>query len=59
MFWAFKQSFVVDILALFLLGDCLGYFLNNWAIFFKSSGHPVVNIHELIFELNVSLFKVN
>jgi hypothetical protein len=34
MLWGFKLSFVVDIFA-FNLGDCLGYFLKNWANFFK------------------------
>jgi hypothetical protein len=23
-----------------LFGNCFGYFLKNWAIFSKSSGHP-------------------
>jgi hypothetical protein len=45
MFWAFKLSFVVDILAFSWLGDCLGYFLKNWA-FFKSSGHPVQHLEQ-------------
>jgi hypothetical protein len=35
MFWVFKLSFVVDILALFGLGDFLGYSLKNSAIFFR------------------------
>jgi hypothetical protein len=26
---------------IFWLGDCLGFFLKKWVIFFKSSGHPV------------------
>ncbi len=41
MFWIFKLSFVVDILALFLTWRPFGQLLKNWAIFFKSSGHPV------------------
>jgi hypothetical protein len=24
----------------FCLGGCLGYYLKNWAFFFKKSGHP-------------------
>jgi hypothetical protein len=40
MFWAFKFSFVVDVLAFFALETFLGYFLKNWAICFKSYGHP-------------------
>jgi hypothetical protein len=40
MFWDFKVSFVVNILAFLGLGDSLGNFLKNWAIFFKPSGHP-------------------
>jgi hypothetical protein len=40
MFWTFKISFDVDILSCFLLGDFLGYFLKDWVIFFKPSGHP-------------------
>jgi hypothetical protein len=45
MFWAFKLSFVVNILAIFWLGDCLGYFLKNWAnFFFNFSGHPATDL---------------
>ncbi len=45
MLQTFKLTFVVDILA--FLGDCLGYFLKNWAIFFISSGHPGANVIKL------------
>jgi hypothetical protein len=41
MFWSFKLSFVVDILAFFALETFGATFLKYWAIFFKSSGHPV------------------
>jgi hypothetical protein len=34
MFWVFKLSFVIDILAFFWLGNFLGYSLKNLAIFF-------------------------
>ncbi len=40
MFWSFKLSFVVDILAFFDLATFLGYSLINLAFFFLSSGHP-------------------
>jgi hypothetical protein len=33
-FWAFKLSFVVDILAFFDLATFWGYYLKNLAIFF-------------------------
>jgi hypothetical protein len=33
--------FVADILAFFRFIDFLGYFLKNWAMSFKTSGHPV------------------
>ncbi len=36
MFWGFKLSFVVDILAFFWLGNLLGYLLKNLAIFFAN-----------------------
>jgi hypothetical protein len=33
---ALKLSLVVDILALYLLGDFLGYFLKKWGNFFSN-----------------------
>ncbi len=45
-FWAIKLSFVVDILAgLFWIGDGLGYFLKNWAIFFQIFWSPCVRVN--------------
>jgi hypothetical protein len=34
-------NYVKDVWAYFKFGDFSGYFLKNWAIFSKSSGHPV------------------
>jgi hypothetical protein len=42
---SFQKWFDVDVLAFSWLGDCLGYFLKNWA-FFKSSGHPVQHLEQ-------------
>jgi hypothetical protein len=33
-------DFPIYIFGIFGFGDFLGYFLKNWAIFFKISGHP-------------------
>jgi hypothetical protein len=54
MLWASKLSFVVDILAFWGLGDCLGYFLIKIGQFFKkSSGHPVSDpLESLYFSTN-------
>jgi len=41
MFWVYKLSFVVDILAFFGLETFFGYFLKIGQFFFKSSDHPV------------------
>jgi hypothetical protein len=36
----FQIELCFSYFGLFLLEDSLGYFWKNWAIFFKSSGHP-------------------
>jgi hypothetical protein len=39
---SFQIKLFVDGLAFFWLGDCLGYFMKNWAIFFTFSGVDVL-----------------
>jgi hypothetical protein len=39
MFGTLRFNFDVNILVFFRLGNCFGYFLQYWVIFFKSSGH--------------------
>jgi hypothetical protein len=41
MFWFFKLSFVVDILAFFDLATFWAILKKNWQIFFLSSVHSV------------------
>ncbi len=46
---------MVSNLALFCFGNLFGHFSKNWAIFSKSSGHPV---SDTMIEYKDSLFNV-
>jgi hypothetical protein len=57
---ALKLSFVVDILALYLLGDFLGYFLKKCGnFFFKPSCHPDQSFRKNNFQCKYHFKKYN
>jgi hypothetical protein len=48
MFWTFKLSFDVDILAILDLATVLATFFQNLGNFFQSSGHPAPHKNKIL-----------